>query len=532
MATAESVYLQRIVDRQEYLDEAFKSAKVTIPAIIPDADDIRLRTTPATLNKPFQSLGARGVNNLAAKLLLTLLPSSSSFFRYFISEAIKDEAEAKGEDLTELQSRLARREARINTEVELQGLRPKVYQILRHLLIAGNVLAYLQPEGGLRVFSLNAYVAKRDGTGKLLDLIYSEQVDRESITDEKILAILALAPPDKTDSSRKTVDLWTRVILEEDDRYHSWQEIAGEKIPDTDEYWKADLLPWLALRYTSIDGEDYGRGFVEEYRGDLTSFEQLSRDTQFASANAAKVVWRINPTSVLKPKKFQDAPNGGAVLGNEGDIEAIRLDKGGDMQVAILQMDRLERSLSASFMLNSSFQRNAERVTAEEIRRLAQELEDTLGGVFSLLSQEFQLPLARILETGLSRRDKGFKPLPKGSVRVGVVTGLAAIGRNQDLERLVNGITLVAEASAVFPGLRDYVVESDLSRRIWTGSGVETDGLLKTDQMVQQERQAAQQAQSQQILGGELAKGAGKAAGNVDPAIVAQTIQQQAAQAA
>lgn len=524
MASAHSVYEQRTTDRQVYLDEAYRSALVTIPAIVPDSQDIRSRTTPTVLEKPFQSLGARGVNNLAAKLLMTLVPSNSSFFRYIISQDIKDEAAELGQELSELQSMLARRESRINTEVEIQGLRPKVYQAVRHLLIAGNVLVYMLPEGGMRIFPLCAYTVKRDGEGRLLDLIYSEQMDKESITDERILAILAKADvsrPNTTDKERKTVDVWTRVVLE-DGRYHSWQEVGETKVPDTDEYWQPELLPWLVLRYTSIDGEDYGRGFVEEYRGDLTSFTQLSRDCQFASANAAKVVWRISPTSVLKPRKFQEATNGGAVLGEKDDVEAIRLDKTGDMQVATLQMDRLERALSASFMLNSSFQRNAERVTAEEIRRLAQELEDTLGGVFSLLSQEFQLPLAQLLEANLIRRDKNFKKLPKGSVRIGVVTGLAAIGRNQELERLRMGLGLNLEAAQLFPGLPDYVEEGELARRLWTGSGVETEGLLKNAADVEAERQARQQAQSQATLGAELAKGAGKIAGNVDPAVAAQ----------
>ena len=35
-------------------------------------------------------------------------------------------------------------------------------------------------------------------------------------------------------------------------------------------------------------------------------------------------------------------------------------------------------------LLNSSVQRNAERVTAEEVRYMAQELETALGGVYSI----------------------------------------------------------------------------------------------------------------------------------------------------
>lgn len=68
--------------------------------------------------------------------------------------------------------------------------------------------------------------------------------------------------------------------------------------------------------------------------------------------------------------------------------------------------DAIESRLSYAFMLNSAVQRSGERVTAEEIRYVANELEDTLGGIYSILSQELQLPLANTLLNILSKRVK------------------------------------------------------------------------------------------------------------------------------
>ena len=68
------------------------------------------------------------------------------------------------------------------------------------------------------------------------------------------------------------------------------------------------------------------------------------------------------------------------------------MDKFNDFRVAYQAMQGIEERLSQQFMLQSSVQRNGERVTAEEIRYLAGELEDTLSGIYSILSQEFQLP--------------------------------------------------------------------------------------------------------------------------------------------
>lgn len=518
-ATAASKYKAWLSERQAYLDEAYKSALLTIPSVIPDANDAMQRgmTTKVPLAKPFQSLGARGVNNLSSKLLLTLFPPTSPFLKYVIGSQIEDEAEQTGTDLQIIQSRLAKREARIQSEIDLRNVRPKGFQVIRNLLIAGNVAVFVEPKtGDLQVFGLNSFVTKRDGRGNLIEGIVCELLDRRTLDDENVLK--ALDDPNYVKDSEDNcaehiIPIYTHVSRD-DKKFRVVQVVGTVEVPETEAYYTEEDLPWLFLRYIEIDGEDYGRGFVEEYRGDLTSLEQLSRDILFASANAAKVTWSIDPTSPLKPKKFLDSPNGGVVLARKDDVTAIQLQKTADMQVAAMTRNELTNALSADFMINSSFQRQAERVTAEEIRKMAEELEDTLGGVFSMLSQSFQLPLARLYEASLIKR-KELKPLPKGSVRIGVVTGLAAIGRGQDLTRLQKALEITGGTAAFMPNLPGYLKAGPLLHEIFTGSGVATDGLIKTEQEVQTEQAATQRAQSQQIVGSELAKGAGQAVGSV-----------------
>ena len=41
--------------------------------------------------------------------------------------------------------------------------------------------------------------------------------------------------------------------------------------------FKKDRLPYQALRMIRVDNEDYGRGYVEEFLGDLKSLEGLSQ---------------------------------------------------------------------------------------------------------------------------------------------------------------------------------------------------------------------------------------------------------------
>ncbi|WP_338419937.1 portal protein, partial [Xylella fastidiosa] len=66
--------------------------------------------------------------------------------------------------------------------------------------------------------------------------------------------------------------------------------------------------------------------------------------------------------------------------GHRADTAYLQLGKQADLTVAKAVSDQIEARLSYAFMLNSAVQRTGERVTAEEIRYVASELEDTLGG--------------------------------------------------------------------------------------------------------------------------------------------------------
>src|SRR4051812_42647013 len=67
-------------DREPFLRRARDAARLTVPSLLPEAG----HSAATKLYRPWQSTGARCVNNLASKLLQTLLPSDP-FFRFDIS---------------------------------------------------------------------------------------------------------------------------------------------------------------------------------------------------------------------------------------------------------------------------------------------------------------------------------------------------------------------------------------------------------------------------------------------------------------
>ena len=250
-----------------------------------------------------------------------------------------------------------------------------------------------------------------------------------------------------------------------------------------------DKNAFIPLRYTSIDNADYGRGFIEEYIGDLRSLEALYRAVVEGSAASSKVLFLVKPNGSTRLKTLSESPNGAIREGNAEDVTTLQVNKFSDFNVAFQTMRLIEERLQFAFMLNTSVQRNNDRVTATEINYVSKELDDSLGGLYSLLSQELQLPLINRLMFQMEKK-KALPNLPKDSIRPKIVTGLEALGRSSDLQRLntfVNQLQPFAEQLMTYLNLDEYV------KRVGTSLGVEMEGLIKSPEQIQAEQQAMQE---------------------------------------
>lgn len=292
------------------------------------------------------------------------------------------------------------------------------------------------------------------------------------------------------------------------------QEVADQPIPEAAGSYPIDKSPWLPLRYTRVEGEDYGRGFIEEYFGDLKSLEGLTQAIVEGAAAAAKVLFLVNPNGTTRPRTLATAPNGAIVQGNAADVTVLQMEKFADFRVAQETISQIKERLGFAFLMNTAIQRQGERVTAEEIRFMAQELEDVLGGVYSILSQEFQLPLVNRLMDRMAKTGR-LPKLPKKIIKTTIVTGLEALGRGHDLNKLDS---FIAGASQLLGDkFSTYVNMSDYLKRRATSLGIDVEGLVKTEEEIQAEQQQAMSQQMVDKATPNLASAAGKMA-TEDPA--------------
>lgn len=493
MATAASRYSKLQSFRDPYLQRARHCAKLTIPALMPEEGS----NGTTKFVTPYQSIGARGVNNLSSKLVISLLPTNSSFFRLAIDDfALEDLTQNEGQRGL-VEEALGRYERAVMSDIESSSMRTVFSEGSKQLINGGNVLLHLPATGDPRMFRLDKYVVKRDPSGTPLEIIVREEVAPSALPED--VRVLLSEDLQKAGleggGDQKTVPLFT-VVRRTPKSYVVHQEINDKIIPGTRSVQPHDACEWLPLRFIRVDGEDYGRGYVEEYFGDLKSLEGLEKAILMGAAAAAKVLFLVNPNGTTKMKDIAEAETGAIRQGNTNDVTVLQMQKYGDFRVAMEKSNDLQKRLSFAFLMTSAIQRNGERVTAEEIRLMARELEDALGGIYSILAQEFQRPLVTLVLAKL-RRNRKLPALPKGSVRPVIVTGLEALGRGQDLDRLRQ---FIGEIAQTFPAALARVNPAEYLKRTGTALSIDLKGLLYTDEEMQQQQASAQQAELMKAL--------------------------------
>jgi hypothetical protein len=438
------------------------------------------------LETPFQGVGARGVNNLASKLLLALLPPNAPFFRLNIDKYALAAEGADASVLSEIEAGLQQVEDSVMDEISRETYRVAIHEALKHLIVAGNALIYMPDDGGMRVFHLDRYCVERDAMGNTLYICTKETLSYMSLSDE-LKELVGV----QGESADEAINLYT-AVCRKSDHWFVYQDINGIRIPSSEGKYKLDKNPFIPLRFTRVDGEDYGRGYVEEYLGDLQSLETLTQAIVEGSAAAAKVLFMVNPNGTTRARTLAESPNGAITQGNAQDVSVLQLNKFNDFRVAQETIREIKDRLGHAFLLTSGVVRQAERVTAEEIRMLSIELESALGGLYSLLSTELQMPMVNRLLVVMKKK-KSLPELPKNVVNPVIITGVEALGRGNDLQKLdlfLAGAAQVVGAEAV----AQFVNVSEYFKRRATSLGIKTQELIKSPEQMQQEAQQAQQA--------------------------------------
>ena len=486
-------------DRQPYLDKAREAAKYTLPSLLKDDNgDVMVYETPN------QSIGADGVNNLASKVTLTMLPPNQPFFKFSMdSNDLKELAINGGQDPKQYEDDVVKglslTEKLLVDYNEKNGDRVCLGEANKHLYVAGNVMLIHRPDTGLKYYPLNRYVVKRDYCGNVLKAITTETIGYYALPEDmQAEVLLRLKLKEKTDEIKdldeKELDLYT-VYKREKKHWVTYQEVEGVEVPRSRGKYPLEICPFMALRYTRIDGESYGRGLVEEYIGDISYLDVLSRAIRESSLAASKLVMLVNPNGITKIQQLANTRNGGYCRGKAEDVTPLQANKYYDLQVARAEKESIEKRLYRVFLLAQAVQRDSERTTATEIQYMIRDLEEALGNHYSIMSKEFQTAYVKISFYHLRKVKKNALPdlITDDKVHLIVTTGLEALGRGSDLNKLnvfANTMMQFAQFAQVCGAKTDKI-----AKMVAASLNIDVEDLFYTEEEKQQQAQQLQQAQ-------------------------------------
>ena len=162
MYKAREKYSKLAANRTQFLDVAVECSELTLPYLVTQDDNYKGKRT---LLQPYQSVGAKAVVTLSAKLMLAMLPPQTAFFKL----QVRDDKLGEEMDPTmrsELDLSFSKLERIIMDYIAASSDRVVVHQAMKHLIVSGNALIFMGKDG-LKHFPLNRYVVERDGNGML-----------------------------------------------------------------------------------------------------------------------------------------------------------------------------------------------------------------------------------------------------------------------------------------------------------------------------------------------------------------------------
>lgn len=500
-------------------------ASWTLPYVFPPAGSGNSQTE---MQASKDSIGAQAVNHLANKCVSTLFPGLRLFFRLkidaktqkLIKQAMAAEADGNVEQaqanlqrvLDQADTELLEVEKEASEYMDMVAYRPVAVAAMKQLIITGNTLMYHPPGLPVQAYSLRNYCIVRDISGQVIEIMTRESKAFETFSpsvQEQLRALHPSKPITKHYGERDDVTIYTQIKLELDGKFHVRQCGDHIKLNTEGAVWTRDSLPWIPLTWDLVQGEDYGRGRVAEYSGAFHAVNVLTNSLLNMAAIMGDTKFLVNPSSVLDIATLNASLPGSYHSGRDGDITTPQLNKISDAQFIQAMIERYERQIAQAFLLNSQLTRNAERVTAEEIRRDADELELSNGGIYSRLAATWQLPTATILLIQID-----FKAVGDG-IKPQIITGMDSLSRAGEMDNMRMYLLDLAALNTVPEDVRAYINKPAYmavcgkNRQVEYSAFTKTEGEVQAEIQRQQQALAAAEAQKQQ---GTMAAEAGKQA--------------------
>lgn len=495
------LYKTEAAKRTSVEDQAEKMARLTIPSIFPP--EHYQTGDPMAGNN--QSAGAQALNNLASKLMFVAFPPGQAALRYEpIEYKVQQQVDEDPALWANMQLALSRLALTHTKRFEATNMRTAYTGYVKQLLAAGNCL-WKQVRLDTPTFhTMRHYIVVRDNSGEPVVTIHEETVKVMTLAKDIQELVYRETPELKKKAEwEREVKIYSVCKLKVDENEDEkswlyWQEYEGRYIADSGVETDYDDAPMWAGWLIPVYGQNWGRSYCEEYQGDLFALESLGSALNDGSSLAAWALSFVKPGGRTNIRQVREAKNLDMLPGDAADITVLTSQKTADLTFVLNWFTNVVRRVAAAFLLQASIQRDGERVTAEEIKRLAGELDQAMGGLYTEIAQGSQ---RRILKRAIrlhEEENSDLPTIPEEIISVQVVTGVDALGRTAESTSLISFAKVISE---LFPQQAHLILDAlNFAKRLAATEGIKPDGLVKTQDQVAGEAQQQQQQAAQQSL--------------------------------
>jgi len=475
----------RVLDsaRSSKLDRARLCSSMTIPSLLPPEH----WTEEMALPQPYSSVASRGVIALASRILSALMPlNDAPFFKF----KLKNGAEPP----TEISGFLETLSYQVYNKLISRNLRESVFIALQHSIVIGDVLFAMENDYSFRNYRLDQFVIRRDVMGDLVEIIHLEYLALDPTNE-----VYYFGSESGIEYRRGYKTIYCQYLKNEDGKWIGRKENEKGEVLDEGVY---DVLPLIHLRWYSIAGENYGRSHCEDILGDLTALENYTQAMQEGMAAASAFWMGVDPTGITEVDDIAAAKNGSFIPARPNDVFTISPSSTITPQIGATStaVDTMRKEIAQAFLLSSSAIPTGDRVTATAVRMIGSELETILGGAFSSIARTLMEPLVKRTLL-LMLKDEEIDPRLQeqffdkdGSLSIEIVTGLQALSRDTDLQKLIQMGEMVRnlppQAIATFKW-------DSYAKALITSLGFDSRMWVKSDEEVQSEIMEAQKKQMQ-----------------------------------
>tara|TARA_R100000742_G_C4278310_1_gene100968 strand:+ start:172 stop:1761 length:1590 start_codon:yes stop_codon:yes gene_type:complete len=493
--------------RWNKLERSRYCSSLTIPSLLPPEGYNEQQQLP----QPFSSVASRGVTSMASRMLSALLPlNDMPFFRFELASGEEGEFE--------IEQYLEKLSYQVYSKLSSGNLRETIYQALQHLIVVGDVMLIMEDDMNFRIIRLDRYVCRRDVYGEIEEVVY---VEYESLDMDQMDIQAATSSMNSMENKSGYKEIYN-CVKKKEDKWVVYSEDSDGNQVNSGEYL---VKPFIFLRWSGIPGENYGRSHCEDMIGDIKSLEGFT-EGMINGIAASSLFWMgVDPTGITEIDDIAGSQSGGFVNSRANEVFTISPAATMNPQIQATQqgVQVLRQEVGKAFLMDSASMPRGERVTATAVRMIGQELENTLGGAFSSIARDLMVPIVSravfvmITAGEVDERLKEMFTSDQGVLNVSIVTGLQALSRDSDLQKLMQMGEMIRNlpepAAAMFKW-------DEYGKALITSLGFASDKWIKSEEevkaeqmrMVQAQTEIQGQAQQQQMVGQAITQGTLQAA--------------------